>query len=143
MSISIITHSQSKVCKSLYLFTVYSYSEIITKHLCTSVMVYIVIGGHNRIINSLALCVTSLVNLGALVPYLQKRQLLTNEEESYLSNMLYSSNTRAQMLLRYLKHKGDGSLLMFSCSLNLAQEHKGHKELAEKLKRQTQITGIY
>ena len=106
-------------------------------------MVYIVIGDHNRILNSIAPYVTSLVNLGALVPYLQKHQLLTDEEESYLSNMLYSSNTRAQMLLRYLKHKGDGSLQMFLCSLNSAHEHKGHKELAEKLKRHMQTTGIY
>ena len=105
-------------------------------------MVYVVIGGHNRIINSIAPCVTSLVNLGALVPYLQKH-LLTEEEESYLSNMLYSSNTKAQMLLRYLKHKGDGSLQMFLCSLNLAHEHKGHKELAEKLKKHMQTTGIH
>ena len=106
-------------------------------------MVYIVIGDHNRILNSIAPYVTSLVNLEALVPYLQKHQLLTDEEESYLSNMLYSSITRAQMLLRYLKHKGDGSLQMFLCSLNLAQEHKGHKELAEKLTKHMQTTGIH
>ena len=78
-----------------------------------------------------------------MLPYLQQHHLLTDDEESYLSNMLYSSTERAQMLLKHLKHKGDGSLQMFLCSLNLAREHKGHKELAEKLKRHMQTTGIY
>ena len=76
----------------------------------------------------------ALVNLEALFPYLQQHNLLTDVEESYLSSWLYSSKKRAEMLLSYLKHKGDGSLQMFLCSLTLASEHKGHKELADKLK---------
>ena len=36
------------------------------------------------------------------------------------------------MLLGYLKHKGDESLQMFLCSLNLEREHKGHKDLASR-----------
>ena len=111
-------------------------------HLCTSVMVYIVIGDHNRILNSIAPNVTLLVNLESLLPYLQQHHLVTVDEESYLSNSLYSSTKRARMLLSYLKHKGDGSLQMFLCSLNLAHEHKGHKELAEKLKKHMETTGI-
>ena len=106
-------------------------------------MVYIIIGDCSRILNSIAANLTALVNLEALLPYLQQHDLLTDKEESYLCNMLYSSTERAQILLSYLRHKGDGSLQMFLCSLNLAHEHKGHKELAEKLKRHMQTTGIY
>ena len=106
-------------------------------------MVYIVVGGHSRVLNSIASDLKTLVNVDALLPYLQQHQLVTVVEESYLSNMLYSSSIRAQMLLGYLKYKGDGSLQMFLCSLNLAHEHKGHKELADKLKRHMQIAGIY
>ena len=40
-------------------------------------------------------------------------------------------------------HKGDGSLQMFLSGLNSAHEHKGHKELADKLKKHMQTTGIY
>ena len=112
-------------------------------HTCTSVVVCIIIGDCSKILNSIASNLTALVNLEALLPYLQHHHLLTDNEESYLSNMLYSSTERAQMLLSYLKHKGDGSLQMFLCSLNLEYEHKGHKELAEKLKRYMQTTGIY
>ena len=78
----------------------------------------------------------------ALLPYLQQHQLVTIDEESYLRNMLYSSSTRAQMLLRYLKHKEDRSLQLFLCSLNSECEHKGHKKLADKLKRHMQAAGI-
>ena len=47
------------------------------------------------------------------------------------------------MLLSYLMNEGDGSLQMFLSGLNSAHEHKGHKELADKLKRHIQTTGIY
>ena len=106
-------------------------------------MVYIVVGGSGRVLNSIAPDLKTLVNLEALLPYLQQHQLVTVDEESYLSNMLYSSSIRAQMLLGYLKHKGDGSLQMFLCSLNLEREHKGHKDLADKLKRHMQTADIY
>ena len=106
-------------------------------------MVYIVIGDLNKILNLIASKVICLINLENLLPYLQQHQLVTPEEESYLRNSLYSCEKRAQMLLGYLKYKGDGSLQMFLCSLNLAHEHKGHKELAEKLKRHMETTGIY
>ena len=114
----------------------------LTHHTFT-IVVYIVVGGHGRVLNSIAPDLKTLVNLEALLPYLQQHQLVTVDEESYLSNMLYSSGTRAQMLLGYLKHKGDGSLQMFLCSLNLEREHKGHKELADKLKRHMQTADIY
>ena len=78
-----------------------------------SVVVYIIIGDCSRILNSIAPNLTALVNLKALLPYLQQHHLLTDNEESYLINMLYSSTERVQMLLSYLKHKGDGSLQMF------------------------------
>ena len=101
------------------------------------------IGDRSRILDSIARSLIALVNLEALLPYLQQHHLLTDNEQSYLSNTLYSSTDRAQMLLRYLKHKGDGSLQMFLCSLNLEHEHKGHKDLAKKLKGHMQTTGIH
>ena len=105
-------------------------------------MVDTVVGGHSRVLNSIAPDLKTLVDVEALLPYLLQHQLVTVDEEFYLRNVLYSSSTRAQMLLGYLKHKGDGSLQLFLCSLNLAHEHKGHRELADKLKRQLQATGI-
>ena len=105
-------------------------------------MAYTVVGGHGRVLNLIEPDLKTLVNLEALLPYLVQHQLVTVDEESYLSNMLYSSSTRAQMLLRYLKHKGDGSLQLFLCSLNSEREHTGHKKLADKLKRHMQATGI-
>ena len=118
------------------------YFYILYTSLCQC-CVYIITGDYSRILNLIAPNLISLVNLEVLLPYLQQHQLITDDEESYLSNMLYSSRARAQMLLRYLKHKGDGSLQLLLCCLHLAYEHKGHKELAVKLKRQMQTTGIY
>ena len=84
----------------------------------------------------------ALVNMEVLLPFLQQHQLVTTDEESYLSNMLYSSRQKARWLLSYIKHKGDGTLQLLLCSLHLAHEHKGHKELADKLKRHMRTTGI-
>ena len=42
----------------------------------------------------------------------------------------------------YLKHKGHGSLQKFLCCLNLAHDHMGHEDIAEKLKETMQASGI-
>ena len=78
----------------------------------------------------------------SLVPFLQKHDLVTSDEEYHLLNIIYSPTGRAQMLLGYLKHKGDGCLQKFLCCLKSADEHMGHKELAEKLKRIMQSSDI-
>ena len=58
-----------------------------------TIVVYIVVGGRGRVLNSITPDLKTLVNLEALLPYLQRHQLVTVDEESYLSNMLYSSST--------------------------------------------------
>ena len=100
------------------------------------------VGDNGRVLNSIAPDFTVLVNMESLVPFLQKHHLLTSNEEYDLLNIIYSPNKRAQMLLGFLKHKGDGCLQKFLCCLNSADEHTGHKELAEKLKGTMQSNDI-
>ena len=101
------------------------------------------VGDNRRVLNSIAPDFTALVNMESLLPFLQKHNLVTGNEEHHLMNMNYSSTEKAQMLLGYLKHKGDGCLQNFLCCLNSADEHMGHKELAEKLKKIMQSSGIH
>ena len=103
---------------------------------------YIIIGDYVIVLNSLAADVVTNVNIDVLLPYLQKHHLLTGEEEHHLSNRMYSSVERAQLLLNYLKQKGDRSLQKFLCSLNLANEHVGHKWIADKLDQTMRANGI-
>ena len=93
------------------------------------------------ILNSIApdLCNT---NMATLLPYLLQHHLVTRDEEHHLSGMLYSSVVKSQMLLSYLRCKGCGSLQKFLCCLNLAHEHMGHKDIAEKLRQTMQANGI-
>ena len=80
--------------------------------------------------------------MATLLPYLQQHQLLTRDQEHYLSSEAHSEGNKALNLLSYLKFKGTGSLQKFLCSLNLACEHKGHKEIADKLKQEMQENDI-
>ena len=100
------------------------------------------VGDNRRVLNSIAQDFTVLVRVESLLPFLLKHNLVTRDEEYHLTNILYSPTGRVQMLLGYLKHKGDGCLQKFLCCLNSADEHTGHKELAEKLKRIMQSSGI-
>ena len=81
-------------------------------------------------------------DMTTLLPYLIQHRLVTRGEELYLSSMLYCSVMKSQLLLGYLRHKGPGSLQMFLCCLNLAHEHIGHKDIAEKLKQTMQANGL-
>ena len=100
------------------------------------------VGDNGRVLNLIAPDFTALVKMETLLPLLQKHNLVTRDEEYHLMNTIYSPTERAQKLLGYLKHKGDGCLQKFLCCLNLADEHMGHKELAEKLKGMMQSSGI-
>ena len=77
-----------------------------------------------------------------LLPYLIQHHLVTHDEEYHLSGMVYSPVEKSQLLLGYLRQKGPGSLQMFLCCLNLVHEHRGHKDIAEKLKQRMQANGI-
>ena len=107
-------------------------------HCCKLYFIYIIIdsqGYHDGILNSIAPDFTAKVNMDTLLPYLQKHLLVTRDEEYCLSNIMYRSSKKAQMLLGYLKTKKHGSLQLILCCLNSAHEHIGHKEVADKLKQ--------
>ena len=55
---------------------------------------------------------------------------------------MHTSNENALKLVRILKRKGSGTLQKLLCCLNLACEHTGHKEIAEKLKQEMEAKGI-
>ena len=55
---------------------------------------------------------------------------------------MHTSNENAQILVKILKRKGSGTLQKLLCCLNLACEHTGHKEIAEKLKQEMEAKGI-
>ena len=57
---------------------------------------------HNRILNLIAPDGTALVNMEVLLPFLQQHWLVTVDEESYLSNLMYSSRQKARWLLSYV-----------------------------------------
>ena len=80
--------------------------------------------------------------MNTLLPYLQEHRLVTLDEEHHLSGTMHSSVVKSQLLLSYLKHKGCGGLQKFLCCLNLAHEHTGHEDIAEKLKEAMQTNGI-
>ena len=99
-------------------------------------------GDNRRVLNAIAPDFTALVNMESLLPLLQKHHLVTSNEDYHLMNIIYSPTEKAQKLLGYLNHKGDGCLQKVLCCLNLANEHMGHKEIAEKLKKIMQSSGI-
>ena len=80
--------------------------------------------------------------MDTLLPYLLQHSLLTRDEEYHLRNIIYSFSEKAQMLLSYLKSKGDDSLQRLLCCLNLAHEHLGHKIVADRLKQVMQANGV-
>ena len=100
------------------------------------------VGDNGRVLNLIAPDFTVLINMESLLPFLQKHNLVTSNEDYHLRNIIYSPTERAQKLLGYLQHKGDGCLQKFLCCLNSADEHTGHKDLAEKLKRIMQSSSI-
>ena len=100
------------------------------------------VGDNRRIFNSIAPDFVVLIHIETLFPFLQKHNLVSKVEEYYSMNIIYSPTERARMLLGYLKRKGDECLQKVLCCLNLADKHIGHKELAEKLKRIMQSSGI-
>ena len=85
---------------------------------------------------------TTNINMDDLLPFLQKHCLLTSDEEFHLGHIMHSSGKKAQMLISYLKKKGDGSLQKFLCCLNSAHKHSGHKGIADKLKQIMQSKGL-
>ena len=94
------------------------------------------ITGHtSQILNQLAPAVSSSINLNELMPFLQKHELLTNDEIYDLTNPATAPGKAAQLLLRILKSKGDGTLQKFLCSLNSERRHLGHKDIATKLSK--------
>ena len=93
------------------------------------------LGDYIDILNWITPNFTAHGNMKTLLPYLQKHKLITNTEEYHLKNIMHSPDEINQMLLSYLKKKGDESLQKFLCCLNLAHEHIGHKEVADELKR--------
>ena len=82
------------------------------------------------------------VNMVSLLPYLQQHQLVTRDQEHHLSIEVHSPVKKAELLLSYLKAKGDGSLQKILCCLNLADEHTGHKDIADKLKQIMEANNI-
>ena len=93
-------------------------------------------------LDSIAPEFVALVNVNDLLPYLLQHQLLNRNEEEHLVQFIHTSIEKAQMLLGYLKRKGADSLQKFLCCLNLAHEHTGHKEVADKLKQLMEANGI-
>ena len=80
--------------------------------------------------------------MSALLPYLQQHNLVTRDEEHHLITEVHSDIKKAQLLLGYLKRKGDKSLQKFLCCLNLAHDHLGHKDIAVKLKQTMEANNI-
>ena len=105
-------------------------------------MVITSLGDHREILNLVAPNLRDHGNTKTLLPYLQKHQLVTSDEEFYLLSNSYSPGDRNQKLTNYLKHKGAESLQKFLCCLNLAHEHAGHKVIADELKQIMQTKGI-
>ena len=106
-------------------------------------IIYIILGCHNRILDLIAPYFTANVNIVTLLPYLQRHNLVTRDEEHHLSVKVLSSVRKARMLLSYLKAKGDKlSLQMILCCLNLADEHSEHKVIAVKLKQIMEANNI-
>ena len=78
----------------------------------------------------------------SLLPFLQQHRLITRDEIHHLTLVFYSSGVKAQKLLDYLKTKGADTLQRVLCSLKSADEHTGHKEVADKLKQLMQNYSI-
>ena len=96
---------------------------------------------NGKILDSIATYLRN-INMDELLPYLQQHHLVTTNEQYHLRNTKHSQLEKSQILLGYLKQKGDGSLQMFLCSLNLAHEHIGHKNIVKKLKQKMKAKGI-
>ena len=94
-----------------------------------------IIDYHDKVLDLIAPDFTANLNMVTLLPYLLQHHLVTRNEEHHLSILLHSPSEKAQLLLGYLKTKGDERLQRVLCCLNLAHDHIGHKEVADKLKQ--------
>ena len=75
-----------------------------------------------------------LINLTALIPVLNKYNLLASNDNYVLLNYLISPLDRANVLLyKILPSKGPGAFRTFITCLQEEKEHIGHQELAKTL----------
>ena len=95
-----------------------------------------------QILDLIAVDLHDSVNTDSLSPYLLQYNLISPDEHHNLTNQLYPPGKRADFLLSYLRRKGIGVLQKFLKCLYLADDHLGHKDIADKLKEQMQLNGI-
>lgn len=103
------------------------------------------LGNGRRIIDLIATDLTADVNVDTLLPHLYFHQLVNHDQKFHLGHIRYSTTKKALLLLLLLycklnredpakQMKQDEYLQKFICCLNLTHQHKGHKEIADKLK---------
>ena len=71
------------------------------------------------------------INLSALLPYLNKQQLLTDLENEVLCNLLIPHRSRVQKLLQFMEAKGERGFRLFLEAISEEPEHLGHQDLTE------------
>ena len=100
---------------------------------------------YRRIIDLIAPDLTADVNVDTLLPHLHCHQLINYDQKFHLGHVRHSTTKKALLLLLLLycklnreyhvkQMKQDEYLQKFVCCLNLTHEHKGHEEIADKLK---------
>ena len=115
-------------------------------------IVFTSLDNYRSIVDLIAPDITADVNVDTLLPHLYFHQLINCDQNFHLGHMRHSTAIKALMLLLLLyyklnrgccaKEKQNEYLQKFVCCLNLAHEHKGHKEIADKLKHTMLTYGI-
>ena len=80
------------------------------------------------------------VNLLALIPLLNRCELLTKQEEEQLLNKLFPSDERIMRLTEILSRKGPDCVSKFLDCLRQEKKHPGHAHLLQLIERRTGIT---
>jgi len=82
------------------------------------------------------------INLSALLPYLNKHLLLTDNENDILSNPSMPHRSRVQKLLQFMEAKGEKGFQLFLEAISEEPEHLGHKDLTEMFNSYSKLMGI-
>ena len=88
-----------------------------------------------RVLAEVHPALTKGLNINAVIPYLNKHDLVTRQEYEILLNDVITTDGKINKLVSWLPTKGPNALERFIICLNESGSGTGHKTLAEKIEK--------
>ena len=83
----------------------------------------------------------NLLDVNTILPYMNRYQLLTRDENEKLTNPYTTTSDKVNYLVEILPRKGNGWLDKFILCLDDSTEGTGHSKIIEELKHAKQLEG--